>query len=54
MFVARSMVEYNNTVVNETYLRESVRARKQLDEDFPSAGAIENTYMSNFSVSYIL
>jgi len=44
VFIARSMAEYDGKVVNETYLKESIETRKQLDEDFQGAGAIENTH----------
>ena len=42
VLVARSIAEHDKNVVDETYLRDSVEARKQLDEDFQGAGATEN------------
>jgi hypothetical protein len=36
------MAEHDDKVVNETYLRESIEARRQMDEDFQGAGAIAN------------
>ena len=45
MLVARLMAEYDEKVVDETYLRASIEARKQLDEDFQGVGAIANTHL---------
>ncbi|KAF5127133.1 ATPase family AAA domain-containing protein FIGL1 [Metarhizium anisopliae] len=42
VFVARSMAEYENTIVCESHLRESIVARKQFQRDFRGAGAIDS------------
>ncbi|KAH8878683.1 hypothetical protein GQ53DRAFT_82027 [Thozetella sp. PMI_491] len=44
VLVARSMAKYDNKAVDETYLKASIAARKQLDEDFQGAGAVENNH----------
>ncbi len=44
MFVAWAMAQHDGKVVNEKYLRDSVAIRKQLEEDFHGAGAIENSH----------
>jgi hypothetical protein len=36
------MAEHDNEIVDETYLRDSIKARKQIDEDFQGAGAVAN------------
>jgi hypothetical protein len=38
------MAEYDGKVVDETYLRESVETRKQLDESFLGAGATHSYF----------
>ncbi|KAH7000859.1 P-loop containing nucleoside triphosphate hydrolase protein [Ilyonectria destructans] len=42
VFVARSMAQYEETVVCATHLNESISAREQFQRDFQGAGVVEN------------
>ncbi|KAM5357115.1 hypothetical protein ACJZ2D_016600 [Fusarium nematophilum] len=42
VFVARSMAAYEDTVVLESHLRDSIRAREQFQYDYRGVGAVEN------------
>ncbi|KAH6881134.1 P-loop containing nucleoside triphosphate hydrolase protein [Thelonectria olida] len=42
VFVARSMAQYEGTVVCATHLKESISAREQFQRDFQGAGAVDN------------
>ncbi|KAH7459227.1 hypothetical protein FOMA001_g20169 [Fusarium oxysporum f. sp. matthiolae] len=42
VFVARSLAQYEETVVCETHLNESISAREQFQRDFQGAGVVEN------------
>jgi hypothetical protein len=36
------MAEHDDNVVDGTYLRDSIEARKEMEEDFQGAGAVAN------------
>ncbi|KID82559.1 AAA family ATPase, partial [Metarhizium majus ARSEF 297] len=43
VLIARSTAEYDEKVVDETYLNDSIKTRKEMEEDFQGAGAVLNT-----------
>ncbi|KAH6982431.1 hypothetical protein EDB80DRAFT_825115 [Ilyonectria destructans] len=42
VFVARSMAEYEDTIVRKAHLEDSIAAREQFQRDYQGAGAVDN------------